>query len=406
MTMPANRERDRQSLKDLAKMAQGLTPPPGSVSGSPSSVLRAGVPATLATDKAERPSHDSGVIDLAAASHADPGAAIRAQATPLATQDLFAQDGDSLRPGPVAFGAAVGAATTAQVPPSGQAAPGIQPAPTPSVQGGAAPALAPKASGNATLLIALGLGGILALSAVVGGVVVVRSRAASEQAPVAVTVAAPAVQNAAQIDSKGPKTLPTDTKAEAAPAPEAAPTALAVTDLAAPTAGKTDANAGAKVAAPTTPAVPVAAAVAPSAPKPKGTKSANAKENTETGPAGDLGAAIKKEVGGDEAQKNDAKAAVMGGAGTGNLPQKPSQGAVTGAIGAVLPGARACLGPDDPVSRASIVFGSSGAAQSVTVSGGAAGKPAEACIKDALMKAKLQPFADPTYSANITVRHN
>jgi hypothetical protein len=124
-----------------------------------------------------------------------------------------------------------------------------------------------------------------------------------------------------------------------------------------------------------------------------------------SGPAGDLGAAIKKEVG-DEPAKTPAAATTSGNAPSGNVPQKPSQGAVTGAIGAVLPQARACLGPDDPISRASIVFSSAGSVQSVSVSGGATGKPAEACIKDALTKAKLQPFAEPSYTANITIRHN
>ena len=56
----------------------------------------------------------------------------------------------------------------------------------------------------------------------------------------------------------------------------------------------------------------------------------------------------------------------------GNVPQKPSQGAVTGALGAVLPRARACLGPDDPISRATVVFSSGGSVQSVSVSGAAA----------------------------------
>jgi hypothetical protein len=51
------------------------------------------------------------------------------------------------------------------------------------------------------------------------------------------------------------------------------------------------------------------------------------------------------------------------------------------------------------------VFSSAGTVQSVSVSGGAVGKPAEACIKDALMKAKLQPFAEATYSAPVTIRH-
>ncbi|MEA2746282.1 MAG: hypothetical protein QOI41_425, partial [Myxococcales bacterium] len=64
-----------------------------------------------------------------------------------------------------------------------------------------------------------------------------------------------------------------------------------------------------------------------------------------------------------------------------------------------------CLGPDDPVSRASITFTSAGTVQSVNVTGGAVGKPAEACIKGALGKAKVAPFAEATYTANITVRH-
>ena len=46
-----------------------------------------------------------------------------------------------------------------------------------------------------------------------------------------------------------------------------------------------------------------------------------------------------------------------------------------------------------------------GSVQSVSVSGGAAGKPAEACIKGALRGAKVAPFAEPTYTAPITIRH-
>jgi len=89
----------------------------------------------------------------------------------------------------------------------------------------------------------------------------------------------------------------------------------------------------------------------------------------------------------------------------GTVPQKPSQGALTGAIGAALPSARACLGPDDPVSRATITFTSNGAVQSVAVHGGALGTPAEGCIKNALSKAKISPFAEATYTTTVTVRH-
>jgi hypothetical protein len=127
---------------------------------------------------------------------------------------------------------------------------------------------------------------------------------------------------------------------------------------------------------------------------------------TPAGSGGDLGAAMKGAVG------EDGKSAPTPAAGSegpqfaaGTVPQKPSQGAITGAIGAVLPGARECLGPDDAVSRASITFTSGGSVQSVSVTGGAVGKPAEGCIKAALGKAKLAPFAEPTYTANVTVRH-
>ncbi|HEX8793169.1 MAG TPA: hypothetical protein VF765_19630 [Polyangiaceae bacterium] len=85
---------------------------------------------------------------------------------------------------------------------------------------------------------------------------------------------------------------------------------------------------------------------------------------------------------------------------------KPSQGAINGALGAALPGARACLGPDDPISRATVTFQSDGTVQSVSVTGGAAGKPAEACIRSALMRAKVPPFAMPTFTAPTTIRPN
>ncbi len=119
-----------------------------------------------------------------------------------------------------------------------------------------------------------------------------------------------------------------------------------------------------------------------------------------------LGEEMRKSVGATNTPEVRPAAAPSGqNAANGSVPTKPSQGAVAGAIGAVLPGARECLGPDDPISRASIVFASDGTVQSVAVTGAAAGKPTEACIKSALMKAKLPPFAEPSYTAPITIRH-
>ena len=91
-------------------------------------------------------------------------------------------------------------------------------------------------------------------------------------------------------------------------------------------------------------------------------------------------------------------------AAVGSVPLRPSQGALQGALGAVLPLARACLGPDDAISHAAITFGSDGSVVNVGVSGGAAGKPAEACIRAALMKARVAPFAQPTFTGSATVR--
>jgi hypothetical protein len=89
----------------------------------------------------------------------------------------------------------------------------------------------------------------------------------------------------------------------------------------------------------------------------------------------------------------------------GSVPQRPSQGAVIGALGAVMSNARACLDADDAVSRATVVFSSDGSVKSVAVNGGAKGKPAEACIKGALSHAKVSPFAEETYTTTVTVRH-
>ncbi|MBV9948695.1 MAG: hypothetical protein JOZ69_17745, partial [Myxococcales bacterium] len=88
----------------------------------------------------------------------------------------------------------------------------------------------------------------------------------------------------------------------------------------------------------------------------------------------------------------------------GNLPQKPALGAVQGAVGAILPATRYCLGPDDPVSRATITFKSDGTVQGVTVTGDAAGQPAEDCIKARLMTTRVPPFSNPTFTWTVPVR--
>jgi len=415
MTMPADRERDRRSLQDLAKLAQGglMTPPPPSVrppsSSAPSGVQRA----------VEAKADDSGVVDLALAAQSDPQAAARAQSTALAKDGLFDDEPASVRPGPVSHGAPASAAPLSaqallqqpapSIPPmTPSLAPASMPAPAssahvaPSVASSSQQVAAPK-KGNGKV-VALVLTGLVAVSAVAaGGFFFMKSQKANEAAALAAhTESKPVVATPAPAP-EAPATA-TVAAADPTPAPEA------TLDPSTLPAAKTDKPAAKPGAVAAKPANPGALALAEK-PADKKTESAKISEKdlptAPTGPAGALGEEMKKAVGDKDSA---AQTPAAGNAGTqfaaGTVPQKPSQGAVTGAIGSVLPGARACLGPDDPISRASIVFTSAGTVQSVNVTGAAAGKPAEACIKSALMKAKLAPFAEPTYTANITVRHN
>ena len=391
MTMPADRERDRRSLQDLAKMA--LTPPPPSAKSVPSGVQRA----------AEAKKDDSGIVDLAAAAASDPVAPVRAQQTPLASQGLFDDEPASVRPPPSAQQPvpSMPPIPASSMPPVSQSSQPIAPisqAATSSQVAPIAAAPAKKKSGSGAV-IALVLGGFVAVSAAAAGTFVVMKHRAREHLA---SLSTPTTQPAQPVVTAA---------TPATPAPEATGTVAAPAD---PTPATDDSNGKVATAAkgtfkgaPKTVANPGAQA-APPAPKPEEPAKVTQNElpKPDNTPPGDLGKAMAGAVG----PKNDQVPAAGQSGGTsqfaaGSVPTKPSQGAVTGALGAVLPGARACLGPDDPISRAVVVFGSNGSVQSVSVSGGAAGKPAEGCIKGALSKAKVAPFAEATYSAPVTIRH-
>lgn len=402
MTMPADRERDRRSLQDLAKMAQtGLTPPPPSVRPSvPSGVQRAG----------EAKGDDSGLIDLRAVA-SEPAPAAAAPAPGLASQGLFDEEPQSVRPPPSSQMVAQPAPSlppmpasmppasmpAASMPPASLApashAPASMPSMAPALASSSQPAFAQKKKSGA--VVALLVGGIVAVGAAAAGTFFYLKSQKPAPAPVAATE--------------------TQATPDVAPPPAPAPTAAAQGEEPSSDEATLDPN-----SLPTaTPDHKVAAAPkttskgTASAPKAAAEPKAEAKLSEKdlpaapSGPAGDLGAAMGKAVGDDGKPKSQEPVPAAGSnTPTGSVPQKPSQGAVTGAIGSVLRNARACLGPDDPVSHATVVFGSDGAVQSVNVSGAAAGKPAEACIKTALMKAKVGPFAEPSYTTRITVRHN
>lgn len=88
----------------------------------------------------------------------------------------------------------------------------------------------------------------------------------------------------------------------------------------------------------------------------------------------------------------------------GELPVKPSTGAVQAALGSVMSGARHCVAGDDAPSSAVVVFGSDGRVQHVAVTGPAAGKSSGACIEAQLGRARVQPFASANFSVSATVR--
>lgn len=84
--------------------------------------------------------------------------------------------------------------------------------------------------------------------------------------------------------------------------------------------------------------------------------------------------------------------------------RRPPHGAVTKAIGAVLPQARQCAGSDAQPSSAELSFQPDGTVVRVVVRGWAAGKPAAACIEKALKRVRIPSFLDESYSVTVTIR--
>jgi predicted component of type VI protein secretion system len=83
--------------------------------------------------------------------------------------------------------------------------------------------------------------------------------------------------------------------------------------------------------------------------------------------------------------------------------EKPSNAAVLGALGAVRGAVKACIADTDKPTRISVTFQSDGSVRSVVVSGGAAGKPAEACVQAAVKKARVAPFMQDSFSTSFSV---
>ncbi|HEY1145765.1 MAG TPA: hypothetical protein VGE84_05440, partial [Allosphingosinicella sp.] len=362
---------------------------------------------------------DSGIVDLKVLASLDPFGAMRAKTTPLAANTLFDEE------------ETLNASEAAQGPPPEELPTHVSPWSHPN-EGGAAPEAlndlvpdegaeqahsgpisgrhrpnvsailasaraqldAPPPSEDSSKTRAYIGWGMAALAVAAGVVFFIKTRQHEAPAPIA---SAPSV-TAEPTPAASATVAPPSTSASAAPEPEKVASA---DDL--PLAKKTPGD------------LPKSKGVSKISPPSLEEKSASnakptAKPKEEAIPAPppqqepqDLHSEIEKRAGPKESPKQET-ADSTGSQSASNVPQRPSAGEVTGAINAALPNARACLGPDDPVSYATVIFDSNGKVQSVSVSGGAEGKPAADCIKTAMTRVRLQPFAESTFTARATVR--
>jgi hypothetical protein len=373
-TTSSSRQRDRASLQELAKMANETPAPPAA--GRVSRPSYPGVATTAATGSGTSEAKDptpppqpvaereenSGIINLAA----------------LAAEEKPAESAPISAAGRASAVATASSATTPSRAKAGTAA-------------------APK-TGRASILYVFGT--LATAAAVAAGVFIGMRRPASEMSAPVAAVPAPVQATPAPVATTQPgvAVAATDKAVDPSTLPEAIAAGGAQTAPSTPAAQKPLAAATPAPAAPSTAAPdPKLVAVVPTATAaPAGSgKSLEALMQQAAGVTSSPTAPAATSTPDDSTQ-----------AAPGSVPLRPSTGAVRGALGAVTPGAKACLEADDPISHAMVTFQSDGSVQNVTVSGGAAGKPAEACIRAALSRARIPAFASATFSAPVTIRPN
>jgi len=393
--MSKDRTRDRTSFQELAKMAS-TTPPPPTASNS-AAPPPASISGAVVRGK-EADSSDSGIVDLKMMAVMDPNASERAQSTPLAASGLFEDESAPAKPAVNAAVAQQALASSSAPPPSAASAVAqVAPAAAPSAKSAVA-SVAPKKDekkgGGGVVIV---LGALVAAAAIAAGGFFFIKHQRAAQAPIAAAPTATATTAAA------PKGTATATASIAITDTQEQGNDIAIDPSQAgkPSMGKYHAKTG----GPATPAT----AGNDTTPAPTGTIDPKLVANIPTGGAGGSGGDLQ------EAMKTAAGGGTGLGAGgggqantqaAGNVAQRPSQGQVAGAIGAVMPSAKACLNGDEPMSRATVTFQSDGTVKSVNVTGFAAGKPQEACIKTALSKATVAPFAEATYPVPVSIRSN
>jgi hypothetical protein len=380
----SERQRDRKSLQDLAKLA-ATTPHPSAAWPKVGS---------SAPGESKSKEDDSGIVDLKALAPVDPQAEARAQTTPLASVGLFEDDvsapgADVPAPPAVSARSPLAEPSTSSV----NALPGA-PASAPASQPRSRKAKEKKKSGAGAWIFASTA--VVLAAAAASGLVYVRTKMHRATTVAIAPVAQPALppaarpQPVAQQLAKGGKDS-TAIDPSKLPLADNRPVAPSQPALLAPST-----KAKERPEAP-----PPATAAAPAPEPPPAEAKVAAKP---TGSDASLVDQIRQAAGVTANSEPAATSNLYPEVPSGSVPFKPALGAVQGAVGAVLPGARACLGPDDSVAHATVTFRSDGSAQAVGVSGTSGGK--DGCIRGALMKARVPPFAQPTFTTSVTVRPN
>ncbi|MBI5536914.1 MAG: hypothetical protein HY898_29610 [Deltaproteobacteria bacterium] len=349
---PKSEEADkpRKSLKEIAKRVSIPPPPMAPDAGRTSSPSlpqpATGTPLPVTSRPVEAKESDSGVVNLQAVR--EQAASIPDMGVAPASTGLFDEDDEK----------------------------------KPAVQAAVARP-APKKSSMVPLFV----GGVVALTAI-AAVAVIGMRGGQKDM---------AAQNAPAAASAAPVQAPASTSS-AAPVEVASAEAPAASGSASPASGPLARNDDNRPAAPGE-ARTGDKGVAAKAEDPKEKSPAAAPPSD----PGNLQGAMDKAVGGSTPAKTAEPTAKTAPA-SGDIPEAPSQGAIQGALGAVMGAARACVAGMDEPSRAQITFGSDGHVQSVTVSGAASGKPAAGCIVAALKRAKVTPFQRSSFSVGVTIR--
>jgi hypothetical protein len=338
--------RERRTFQDIAKLA--------------------GPPSSKAASAADEWKEDSGVVDLKV-----PTAEPEVTKPVLGAAAAVAPTSVPPASAPVAVAAVAAATPPAPVAPTTS---------TPAAAVASPMAAKPeeKKGGNVIFI------GLFAAAAVAAGVFFVAKGKPEEKKP-----DAPVAVATAEAVKPGEPAAKTEEKKADPGASALSPEALAAAEKAKAT---TPAAGGATPA--TTGGATTGTAATTAKPEEK-------KPDIPVGEPGSLTAAMAQAAGPIDTSKTAATAQTGP---VGNVPQRPSQGAVTGAMGKVLSAARACV-TDDSASKATVTFAPSGAASGVSVSGPAAGTGAESCIKSALMRANVGAFAESTYSTTVTIRH-